>query len=163
MAHVAGPIVTLDRSHRFFGEAQAAALLVGTALEKGMGQQDGIAATFAQRRDFDDDFGQVVIQVFAESRFLDQRAQILVRGADHAHVDGDFLAPAQTLDLAFLQEAQQLGLQWRGQVADFLEKQGAAVGGFDAAQGGFRRTREGALFRNRRARFPTAFRESPRS
>ena len=35
-------------------------------------------------------------------------------GADDAHVDRDFAAPAQALDHALLQDAQQLGLQRHG-------------------------------------------------
>ena len=56
-------------------------------------------------------------------------------GADHADVDLDFLAAAETLDHPLLQEAQQLGLQAEGQVADLVEEQGAAVGMLDLAHG----------------------------
>ena len=57
-----------------------------------------------------------------------------MRGADDAHVDRNFLAAADALDDALLQEAQQLGLQRMRQVADLVEHQRAAVGRLDLAR-----------------------------
>jgi len=68
-----------------------------------------------------------------------------VRGADHAHVDCDLLAPAEPLDRTLLQEAQQLGLQRARQVADLVEEQRALVRRLDLADGLLRRAGEGAL------------------
>ena len=52
---------------------------------------------------------------------------------DQAHVDLLRLHRANPADLAFLQHAQQarLGFQW--QFANFIEEQGATVGGFHQA------------------------------
>ena len=101
-----------------------------------MRQQHRIALAFAQRRDVDHDLGQAVIQVFTKPAFADLGFQVLVGGADHPHIDRNLLAPTDALDLALLQEAQQLGLQGMRQIADFIEHQGAAVGGLDLADGG---------------------------
>jgi hypothetical protein len=68
-----------------------------------------------------------------------------VRGADDAHIDRDLLTPADALDGALLQEAQQLGLQRKRQVADFVEHQGAAAGGLDLAERLLGGTGEGAF------------------
>ena len=57
----------------------------------------------------------------------DERLQVLVGGAHDAHVDRNFLAPADALDDAVLQEAQQLGLQRQRHVADLVEEQRAAA------------------------------------
>ena len=43
-------------------------------------------------------------------------------------------APADALDHALLQEAQQLGLQRDRQIADLVEQQRAAVRGLDLAE-----------------------------
>ena len=54
-------------------------------------------------------------------------------GGQHAHVHRDGLVAAQPLDVPLLQHAQQLGLGARGQVADLVEEDGAAVGLLEAA------------------------------
>ena len=46
-------------------------------------------------------------------------------------VDG--FRTAESLKLAFLQDPQQFGLQFHGKVADFVQKQGAALSLFEAA------------------------------
>ena len=93
----------------------------------------GAAAPLAQRRHVDGHFADAEVQVLAEALLDDQRLQIPVGGADDAHVDRDLLASADALDDAVLQEAQQLGLQRQRHVADLVEEQRAAVGGFDLA------------------------------
>ena len=88
----------------------------------------------AQRRDLDDDLGQPVVEVFAELALDDLLLEALMRRAHDAHVDRNLLAAADALDDALLQEAQQLRLQRDRQVADLVEEQRAAVGGFDLAE-----------------------------
>src|SRR6478735_6952020 len=115
-----------------------------------------------QRRYLDDDLGQPVIEVLAELRLLDLRLEALVRRTDDAHVDRDLLPSADALDHALLQEAQQLRLQRRRQVADLVEEQRPAIRGLDLAERLLRGAGERALlvseelafeqrFRNRRA------------
>lgn len=65
---------------------------------------------------------------------LDRAVEIDVRGRDDPHVDRDRFLPAEPLDLAFLQEAQQARLAFDRHVADFVEKQRAAVRRFDPAR-----------------------------
>ena len=71
--------------------------------------------------------------------------EILVGGADDAHVDLDRAMPADPLDHLILQEAQQLDLHRQRQVADFVEEQRAAIGALDLADGLLHRAGEGAL------------------
>ena len=56
-----------------------------------------------------------------------------MRGGDDADIDVHRLAGADALDGFFLQDAQQLGLHFEADVADFVEEQGAAVGQLEAA------------------------------
>ena len=65
--------------------------------------------------------------------------------ADDAHVDRNLLAPADALDHALLQEAQQLRLQRHRQVADLVQEQRAAVRGLDLAERLLGRAGERAL------------------
>ena len=74
-----------------------------------------------------------VHQVFAEVAGRDHFGQVAVRGADDAHVDGERFVFADAADFAAFQHAQQLGLHRLGQLADFVEKDRAAVGDFEQA------------------------------
>src|SRR6185436_3710055 len=65
--------------------------------------------------------------------------------ADDPRVDGDRAAAADPLDHPLLEEAEQLDLQGERDVADLVEKQGAAMGELDLAFGGADRAGEGAL------------------
>ena len=52
-------------------------------------------------------------QVFAKAPCLDRRFQILVGRGDHTHVDANRHLPADAIELAFREDAQQAGLQCR--------------------------------------------------
>ena len=71
---------------------------------------------------------QAVIQVRPESSLGDRGLEIDVRRRDQPHVDAAGLGRADALELAFLQDAQQLGLQLGRELADLVEKNRAAVG-----------------------------------
>ena len=59
--------------------------------------------------------------------------EIDVGGGDEAELHLDRLAAADPLDLAFLDRAQQLGLQVELQIADLVEEERAAVGQLELA------------------------------
>ena len=56
-----------------------------------------------------------------------------MRGGEDAHVNPQVVAAAEALDRFFLQHAQQLRLRVEAHVADFVEKDRAAVGMLEAA------------------------------
>ncbi len=85
-----------------------------------------------------------MIQVRTKAPVFDRGLHIDVRGGDDAHVDIDRTVAAQAVDGAFLQETQQARLTLERQIADFIEKHGAAVSGFDAPYSALIRAREGA-------------------
>src|SRR6202007_1259583 len=58
----------------------------------------------------------------------DRPLEVAVGGGDDAHVDPDVRRAADALEGALLEEAQQLDLQCRGDLADLVEEDGAAVG-----------------------------------
>ncbi len=74
------------------------------------------------------DHVQAIEQVFAEGAVLDRVGEIAVRRGDDADIDLDRLGAADAVDLAFLDGAQQLGLQPRIHFADFVQQQRAAIG-----------------------------------
>src|SRR5688572_27174740 len=97
------------------------------ALQECLGEQRRVAGPLGQRRNPDDDFGQAIEQVLAEAPVTDHRLEVLVCRADDARVYVDRLAPADPLDLPFLQEAEQLDLQRQRDVAYLVEEQRAAA------------------------------------
>src|SRR5438105_3099616 len=59
--------------------------------------------------------------------------QVAIRSGDHAHVYLHVAHPTDTADQLIFQHAQQLGLQQRRKLADFVQEQRAAVGHFEQA------------------------------
>ena len=96
--------------------------------EKVMGQSRHIAQARAQRRQMDGDHMETVVQVLAKAALADPLREVGISGGHHAHVHPYVLGTAQPLELALLQDAQQLGLQLQRHISDFVQKQGAAVG-----------------------------------
>lgn len=100
----------------------------------------------AQGRQGNLDHVQPVIEIVAEGALLHHGRQVLVGGRHHADVHLDLLAAAHTLELPFLQNAQQLDLQVRRQLGDFVQKKRAAVGLLKTAPAHGHRAGERPLF-----------------
>ncbi len=100
----------------------------------------------AQRRLVNAQHAQPVIEIRAEAPGLDRAVEIDVRGRDDPHVHRDRFLPAEPLDLALLQEAQQACLAFDRHIADLVEKQRAAVRRFDPARAPLVRAGERAAF-----------------
>jgi hypothetical protein len=83
----------------------------GVLLHEVLGQGEESPGTLAQRRQAQIDDVEAVQQVFAERAVLDRLGQVAVAGGQDADVDAHRLGAADAVDLAFLNGAQQLGLQ----------------------------------------------------
>src|SRR5208283_2205650 len=99
----------------------------GEPLGKMADQRRDVVAALAQGRQHQWEHVQAVVEVTAEAAVGDHRSQVAVRGRYQAHVHADRLGAAQTLELLFLQHAEQLGLQLWGNVADLVEEQRPVV------------------------------------
>ena len=86
-----------------------------------------------------------VEEILAKAPGLHFGGEVLVRGAEHAHVDRTLLRRAQRTHHALLDHAQQLALHGHRQVANLVKKQRAALRRLKVAHAVFIRTREGAL------------------
>ncbi len=75
-----------------------------------------------------------VIQVFPETPFIDFLFQVSVGGRNHPHINGNLAGRTNRIDGSFLQDTQQLHLHVHGHVANFIEKEGAAMGQLKATQ-----------------------------
>ncbi len=69
-----------------------------------------------------------MIEVGAKAPFHHLLAQIAVGGRQHPHIDPQAAVITDTLNIAILQDAQQLRLQRQRQLADFVEEQRAVIG-----------------------------------
>ena len=99
----------------------------------------------AQRRHAQIDDVEAEIEILAESALAHRLLEVAVRGGDDADVDLHRLGAADAVDLALLDGAQQLGLQARMHLADFVEQQGAAIGFLELADAARDGAGEGAL------------------
>ena len=80
-------------------------------------------------------------------------------GADDARIESDVLVPAQALDRALLEEAQQRRLRLQRQVADLVQEQGAAVGMLEATALALGGAGEGAALEAEQLGLHQAFRD----
>ena len=81
----------------------------------------------AQRRQDDLREPQAVVEVGHEVAPLDQRAEVRVRGGDHADVDLDLARAPDPLERLVLDHAVKPGLGVAAQVGDLVEEEGAPV------------------------------------
>ena len=66
-------------------------------------------------------------QILAKLALLYQRFQIAMRRHHHAHIHRGRLVAADSLHFSLFQHAQQLGLHGQRHVADFVQKDRAAL------------------------------------
>ena len=110
-----------------------AARLAAKTAEQVFGQFGNVFDPIAQRRQEDFERVDAVHQVFAEVAGRDHFRQVAMRGAHDAHIHNGRPVFAHAANLAAFQHAQQLGLHRLRQLADFVEKDRAAVGNFKQA------------------------------
>jgi hypothetical protein len=105
-------------------------------------QKRYVFAALAQWWCVDADDVEAMIEVFPEPGFLHRPREVLVGGGYYPDIDAD----CRAVKLALRKHAQQPRLQrWR-HIADFIEKQGAAVGLFEAPHTSRVGSRECAFF-----------------
>src|SRR4029453_1575892 len=75
-----------------------------------------------------------VEEILAESPVPHRLLEIDVRGDNEPEVRANRLGPPDALDLAFLNRAQQLGLQVEPEIADFVEEERAARGELELSE-----------------------------
>src|ERR1700722_8784286 len=83
-------------------------------------------------------------QVGTKAAFAYRGFEIDVRRGDHPQVDRHGVAPAQAIDLLFLQETKQISLTIERQVADFIEENCSSIARFNPADLALVRARERA-------------------
>ena len=134
LAHVARPVIAHQHVDRRRGDAlHVLAVLQRELLQEVVGEQQDVGLALAQRRHEDREHVQAIVEILAEIAGGDGLFEVLVGGGDEPHVRRDRLGAAQPLELALLQDPQQLHLRGEVELADFVEKERAAFRQFEAS------------------------------
>src|SRR5687767_6036329 len=137
LAHVAGEVVAHPARDGAVVELEG-------ILSEVIQQQELVALELAQRRHAEREHREAVVEIGAESALAHRAAQVAVGGGEHAAARYAPLRLADALVLAVLQNAQQLCLHLKRQLADLVEEQGAVGGVLEEAGLGGLRAGEGA-------------------
>ena len=129
----------------------------GILLDEKFGHRHHIARPLTQRRQAQVHHVEPIEQVLTERTVLDGQGQVAVRGGQDADVHLHRLGPANPVDLAFLDSAQQLGLQTGVHLGDFVQQQGAAGGFLEFADPPGQRPGKGALLMAEQFAFQQVF------
>ncbi len=97
-------------------------------MEKNLPEKLHVPSPVPERRERHVDNAQAVVEVLPEVAFFDLLIEVLIGGGDYPHIDGYAFSTAHPLDASFLQKAQELHLQGRGQLPDLVEKERPAAG-----------------------------------
>src|SRR5208337_3018652 len=131
---VAGPTVVDESIHSLLGNAfDVSVHALGEALDEMMYQQRDVLAPFAQcgnpnRKDI-----QPVKKIGTEFLLLNQSIQIPIGGGNQTRVRREGLRTSQPFELALLQDAQQLGLELKRNLANLIQEYGSPIGQLKAA------------------------------
>ena len=131
---VAGPVVEAEAAFGVGGEAfDLTAGADGGAAERSSGRGEDVFGALAEGRDAEGDDVEAVVEIFAEARRLrTSAARSRLVAATMRTSTWRVRVPPTRSNSRCLEDAEELGLQAGGDLADFVEEEGAAVGGFEA-------------------------------
>src|SRR5207247_7310793 len=134
LAHVAGPIIALQFLRLKFRQARTwNPETAGGLFNEVFGKLPYILQALPQRRDFDRENAEPIIEVEAETACPGLGQKVAIGGSDQAHLDRARALVPHPFKLSLLQDAQQLALQVGRDFSDFVEEQCAVVRQFTAA------------------------------
>ena len=96
-------------------------------------QQRDVVDALAQRRHVDREDVQAIEQVLAKAAVGNPQLQVAMGRGDDAGVEMNRLRAAEPLELPLFEHAQQLDLDLRRQLADFIEEDRRLIGQLEAA------------------------------
>jgi hypothetical protein len=98
-----------------------------------LGEEQDVLTPLAKGREVDGEDGEAIVEILAEPALGHCAVQIAVGGGEEADVGVERRGAADTLVLALLEDAEQLGLHGEGKLADLVQEEGAAGGELEAA------------------------------
>ena len=133
---------------------------LGTMLDQEItGDRHDIEWPLTQRRDGHREDIETVKKILAKNAFGDSLGHIAVGGGDDADIERHRLLAANPLDLALLQDAEQLGLEAHRHFSDLIEKQRTLLRLLELAGLRLLRPGKGALFVTEQGRFEQTVRD----
>src|SRR5579864_1814496 len=138
LADVSRPVIGLQKTHERSRQRSRAAVIHHVEMgEEIVHQLRYVRAAFTQRRQRDVYHIHAVKEVFTEGAGGNFTLQIAIGGANYARFRLRIFFRANAAEFSVLQYLQELGLKTQAEFADFIEKEGAAIGQFNqAALGG---------------------------
>ena len=159
LPHIARPAVDAQHLHHLVRDGIHSA--GGMFFQEIVRQEGNVFRAFAQRRKRNGKAVQAVVKIAAEGTAADLLLQIAVAGGNNPHIHFNGLFAADPFEAAFLEHAQQSGLERRGGFGDLVEEDGAAVGQLEAAPPARLCSGEGAFFVPEEFAFQQIFRQCP--
>ena len=132
-ADVSREVALAEHLERIGCEVQIASVLLAELVQKIPGKLGDVARSVPERRQEERHHIDAVVKVGAELLLGNEFFQIPVRGADETEVNLQGLLAADALELAFLQDAQQLRLKGVADLADLVQEDCSAMGKLEAA------------------------------
>src|SRR5260370_24950505 len=146
LAHVARPGVAHEGFYGVVGNIFGApAVGGGNFSQKVARQQRDIFLALAQRWNVKRNYVQAVKKVFAEVAPGDFLFQVFIGGGNHAGIHRNRVVFAYAGKALFVERAQNFGLGLQAHVADFIQKESAAISFVEFALLVFQRAGEGSL------------------
>src|SRR5439155_22142711 len=134
-ANVARPMVLSERTQRGFADRRRSA--AAEPRRRGRGepsrQRLELRRAVAQGRDAETESVQAIEEIGAKGRARDVVLQSAIGCRDETDIDGSRSEPTHAKNFARIDDPQKLGLDGRGKLANLIQKDGAAVGGFNEA------------------------------
>src|SRR5690606_5443341 len=109
-----------------------------------MGKELGVALALPERRQPETQHQQPVVEIASEPAVLDGALEIHTRRGNDPAVDPHRLLTADPTELPVFQRSKQFGLKRKGQLADLVQEQRAAVGLLEESPVGLLRAGERA-------------------
>src|SRR5262249_14873575 len=105
----------------------------GELVDQEEGQRRNVLPAVAERRQVQRENAQPVVEVLSKGFLAHGLKQVAVRCRQDPHIDPDRSTTADAVEFALLQDAEQFRLGVRGQFADLVEEDRAALGQFESA------------------------------
>jgi hypothetical protein len=146
LADIARPVVRAKKLAGGLGDIKpGTAKLAREALQKEIDQCVDVSTTGTQRRDRDRKDIHPEEEIVSEGAISDRLLEIAVRRTDDTDIDFDRRRPADPLEIPFLQDAKDLGLDPVLQLSDLVEEHGASIGELESTDLPRARAGEGSL------------------
>src|SRR5262245_3029181 len=134
LADIAGPAIADEKViHRRGQRLHVLLIPLTKLLQEVIAQQGDVLRPLAERRHTQGDRIDAEIQVLPQAPFAQRHVEIDVRRADQPEVHVDDAIAADWPVFALLEDAEQLGLEVRRHLADFIQQQRAALGHLEEA------------------------------